>query len=174
MPEPGEDAAILIATSYQTLKRIDQGIQGILITDCTIVILLAGSYIEATQNHIIENTRDMKEILAFPCSKNNSKRNRPSMKYKLAWFDNAFVEESPFSNWKNIHRREIDQKMKERFPGFDDRRRFRNDLTHSKINRAAKSFQTAQKLRQTSQESGSRTFQNHILNGVFSTPTHNV
>ena len=42
MPEVSKDAAILIATSYQALKRVEKGEKSTEIANCVVVILFAG------------------------------------------------------------------------------------------------------------------------------------
>ena len=53
MPEGSLDATILIATSWQALKRAKGGDERTMITNCTIVIVFASFFIEANLNRII-------------------------------------------------------------------------------------------------------------------------
>jgi len=55
MSEGSEDAAILIATSYQALNRAMRTNDDKLITDCTVLVLFAGFYVESTLNHIFKS-----------------------------------------------------------------------------------------------------------------------
>ncbi|MGH9256481.1 MAG: hypothetical protein ACRD3C_18130 [Vicinamibacterales bacterium] len=52
MPEAGRHAPILIATSYQALGRALRDDPRTLTCNCTIVVLFAGFYVEATLNDI--------------------------------------------------------------------------------------------------------------------------
>ena len=54
MSEGSDHAAILIGASYQALDRAIKGNKATLLTDCTVLILFAGFYVEATLNHIFE------------------------------------------------------------------------------------------------------------------------
>jgi hypothetical protein len=153
MSEGSDHAAILIATSYQALNRAVQGNKDTLITDCTVLILFAGFYIEATLNHILESTELQKQMDAFPLRQHShNRRNYPGMKDKLAWFYNEFVEESTASNWDDIRTSGIEAKLRTRFPGFSEIHRFRNDISHGRINETAKSLATAQRLRQQAKD----------------------
>jgi hypothetical protein len=175
MSEGSEDAAILIATSHQALKRIDKGLQDTLITDCTVVILFAGFYVEATLNYILEFTGRKSEMSAFPLAKDKPYgKNQPGMKDKLGWFYNAFVEETPFSNWADLREGGINAKLDEKFPGFDKIHSFRNDISHGRINGAAKSLETTRKLRQQAKDLVTQLYNITALGGVFCTPPHNI
>ena len=151
MSEGSDHAAILIATSYQALNRAIQSNQDMLITDCTVLILFAGFYVEATLNHIFEFID--KDINAFPLHENSTSGKRyPGMQDKLAWFYNEFVEESKASNWSEIRKKDINSKLRTMFPGFSELHRFRNDISHGRINETAKSLTTAQTLRQQAKD----------------------
>jgi hypothetical protein len=151
MSEGSDHAAILIATIYQALNRAIQGNQDMLITDCTVLILFAGFYVEATLNHIFEFID--KDIKAFPLNENtNQGKTHLGMQDKLAWFYNEFVEESKASNWNDLRKKNINAKLRTMFPGFSELHRFRNDITHGRINESAKSLATAQALRQQAKD----------------------
>lgn len=151
MSEGSEHAAILIATSYQALNRAVQGNQDMLITDCTVLILFAGFYVEATLNHIFESTD--KDIRAFPNNETamHGKQNI-GMKDKLAWFYNEFIEDDKATNWSDLRDKGIHAKLGTMFPGFSELHSFRNDISHGRINESAKSLETAQKLRQQAKD----------------------
>jgi hypothetical protein len=147
MAEGSEHATILIATSYQALNRAIQANPETLITDCTVLILFAGFYVEATLNHIFESTN--KNINTFPMSQINSHgKSHPGMKDKLTWFYNEFIEENRATNWNEIRANRIAEKATDIFPGFSELHNFRNDISHGRINESAKSLATAQNLRQ--------------------------
>jgi len=114
--EGSDDAAILIATSFQALRRAAQSNPDTLVTDCTILILFAGYYVEATLNHIFESTEKKKRIEAFPIHKAASHgKTNIGLRDKLAWFYNEFIETNPASNWREINRNGIDNKLEENF-----------------------------------------------------------
>ena len=54
MSELSEDAAILIATSWQAMVRAEGKKPITTITNCTTMILFATFFVEATLNYIIE------------------------------------------------------------------------------------------------------------------------
>jgi hypothetical protein len=151
MPEGNEHAAILIATSYQALNRAIQENPDTLITDCTVLILFAGFYVEATLNHIFKFLD--KDIEAFPYSeKSNRGKKYPGLKDKLAWFYNEFIEENKASNWSELKKRRIYSKTEGMFPGFSEIHKFRNDISHGEINHSAKSLEIAKRLRQQAKD----------------------
>jgi hypothetical protein len=85
MPEGSKDAAILIATSWQALNRANFGNPNTLITDCTVVILFAGFFVEANLNYIIEEMGMTAHMRGF------LKKDYPGIQDKLGWFYNEYV-----------------------------------------------------------------------------------
>jgi hypothetical protein len=151
MSEGSEHAAILIATSYQALNRAIQANPETLITDCTVLILFAGFYVEATLNHIFDSTN--KNIEAFPISQTNPHgKSYPGMKDKLTWFYNEFIEDNRATSWNKIREDRIAEKAINMFPGFSELHDFRNDISHGIVNESAKSLATAQNLRQNAKD----------------------
>ena len=151
MSEGSEHAAILIAASYQALNRAIQDDPRTLVTDCTVVILFAGFYVEATLNHIFDSTG--KKINEFPLNQGTSRgKPHPGMKDKLTWFYNEFVEENRATNWREISDKGITDKAIDRFPDFSELHGFRNDICHGRINELAKSLESAQSLRQKAKD----------------------
>lgn len=86
MPEVSADAAILIATSFQALERAKYDDPNTSLTNCTITILFAGFYIEATLNSIFEYLNLETKLEKFPKPKSN-----PGLHYKIMWFYNEFI-----------------------------------------------------------------------------------
>jgi hypothetical protein len=153
MSEGSEHAAILIATSYQALNRAVRGNPDTLLTDCTVLVLFAGFYIEATLNHIFEQSGKEAELRQFPLSNTISNgKNHPGMQDKLAWFYNEFIEVTKAMNWRDIYGHNIKRKLREKFPGFAEIYAFRNDISHGEINQSAKSLATAKQLRQQAKD----------------------
>ena len=125
MPEATDDAAILIATSWQALNRAENGDERTMICNCTIVIVFACFFIEANLNHIIDimnKTEDMKQFL--------HKRD-PGLQGKLAWFYNCY-DRVP----KTCDKKKLYEELRTRFPGFNEINQFRNDISHGKIVRS--------------------------------------
>lgn len=147
MPEGSKDATILIATSYQALNRaFDSKNEDMLFTNCTVLILFAGFFIEATLNYIFEFLNI--DIEAFPRDEKSGEGVlHPGMQAKLAFFYNEFIKESKSSNWKKLRKKSVYKKISMIFPGFSDLHEFRNDISHGRINESAKSLETALKLR---------------------------
>ncbi len=151
MSEGSEHAAILIAASYQALNRAIQDDPRTLVTDCTVVILFAGFYVEATLNHIFDSAG--KNIHEFPRSPSDSNgKMQPGMKDKLTWFYNEFIEENRATNWQEIRNNRIAEKALGLFPGFGELHDFRNAICHGRINELAKSLESAQTLRQKAKD----------------------
>lgn len=151
MPEGSEHAAILIAVSFQALNRAFDENPDTLLSDCTVLILFAGFYVEATLNHVFESIG--KDIKAFPLSEENAHgKSQPGMQDKLAWFYNEFMEDIKANNWREIREKKIYEKLTTKFPGFSELHAFRNDLSHGKVNETAKSLLTAKRLRQQAKD----------------------
>ena len=151
MFEGSEHAAILIAVSFQALNRAMKGNQDTLLTDCTVLVLFAGLYVEATLNHIFESIG--KDIKEFPISEEKPQgKMQLGLQDKLAWFYNAFIEDPRAANWNEIRKRQINAKLEGMFPGFSELLAFRNDLWLGMINESAKSLITAQRLRQQAKD----------------------
>ncbi len=151
MSEGSEHAAILIAVSFQALNRALKANQDTLLSDCTVLILFAGFYVEATLNHIFESIG--KDIKAFPISEKKPQgKVQFGLQDKLAWFYNEFIEYPKATNWSEIRKKRINKKLATTFPGFSELLAFRNDISHGKINEAAKSLPTAKRLRQQAKD----------------------
>ena len=143
MPEASSDAAILIATSFQALERAKDDDPNTSLTNCTITILFAGFYIEATLNYIFEYLDLETKLKKFPRPKSN-----PGLHHKLTWFYNEFISETKYSNWRDLDKYKAWDSVKKEFPGIEDIKEFRNDISHGKINDSAKSLEKTIKLRQ--------------------------
>jgi hypothetical protein len=150
MPKGDEHAAILIATSFQALNRAVSGKPDTLLTDCTVLVLFAGFYVEATLN---QQSGKEPELRRFPLSKTKTNgKQHFGMQHKLSWFYNEFIDQTKATNWDDIYANDIEAKLREKFPGFAEIYKFRNDISHGKINQSAKSLATAMQLRQQAKE----------------------
>jgi hypothetical protein len=143
LPEAGRHAPILIATSWQALGRAVHEGPDTLICNCTVVVLFAGFYVEASLNHIIHTLRLSGRLRAFA---NGNKY--PGLQDKLAWFYNDFIARAPVSDLRTARSRGIHRKVRSRFPGFAQLYRFRNNIAHGVINRSGRSLSEAERLRQ--------------------------
>jgi len=141
MPEGSKDAAVLIAASWQALNRALGGNKATQLTDCTIVILFAGFFIEANLNYIIEELGERKSMEEFLSMRH------PGLQDKLGWFYNRHVAKAKAANRKQLYARGIAGKLRRRFPGFATLHRFRNDLSHGVLNKTAFSIQSTVNLR---------------------------
>ena len=151
MSEGSEHAAILIAVSFQALNRALKANQDTLLTDSTVLILFAGFYVEATLNHILISIG--KDIKAFPISEKKPQgKVQPGLQDKLAWFYNEFIEDPKATNWNEMRKKRIYNKLATSFLGFSELLAFRNDLSHGIINETAKSLLTARRLRQQAKD----------------------
>ena len=152
--EAGQHAPILIATSWQALGRAVNEGPDTLTCNCTVVVLLAGFYVEANLNHIIRVLRRRTRVNAFM----NGKRH-PGLQDKLAWFYNDFVARTPATDLRAAKRLGVYRKVRRRFPGFAGLYRFRNDISHGVINKNGRSLSDAQRLRQHAKD---------LVNDLFS------
>lgn len=146
MPEGSREAAILIATSWQALNRATQGKEETQLCDCTIVILFAGFFIESNLNDIIDRlgrTSDMKNFL---------KNDYPGLQDKLAWYYNEYVARKKAGSKKAFKNQKTYQKIRQKFPGFAEIYRFRNDISHGVINNVANSLEKTKILRQQAKD----------------------
>jgi hypothetical protein len=141
MPEVSEDATLLIATSWQALKRARSGDDRTMLCNCIVVIVFAAFFIEANLNHIVEALNKEKEMSRFLGNRH------PGLQDKLAWFYNRFVARSKAANRKQMYRNGIERKLRTKFPGFNEIYKFRNDISHGTINRTATNINNAEKLR---------------------------
>ncbi len=148
MPEASEYAAILIATSYQALKRAEAGDKATETTNCIVIILFAAFFIEENLNVIIKKMKKFDEMKIFFGNKKN-----PVMLDKLAWYYNYYVATSKVTSRKELYARDqqgnllIINELDSNFPGFKKIHGFRNDVAHGTINKLAV-IKNAEKLRQ--------------------------
>jgi hypothetical protein len=153
MSEGNDHAAILIATSYQALIRAVDGNPDTLLTDCTVLVLFAGFYVEATLNHIFQQSGKEAELRSFPRSKKYLKgKDHPGMQDKLSWFYNEFIDQTRATNWHDIYANGIEAKLREKFPGFMELHAFRNDISHGEVNQSARDLDIAKQLRQQAKD----------------------
>lgn len=141
MPEGSKDAAILIATSWQALSRANFENPATEFTDCTVVILFAGFFIEANLNYIIEEMRMTSKMKAF------LSKEYPGIQDKLGWFYNEYIARQKAGTRKLLYNQGIKEKIRRKFPGFAKLYRFRNDISHGVINQTANSLQETILLR---------------------------
>ena len=141
MAEGSRQAALLIATSYQALNRALRSTRATRVSDCTVLILFAGFYLEATLNYLIEQTGQTRPMRKF------FKPVHPGLHHKLAWIYNEHVALQKAPTREKLYNSGIDSKLRRRFPGFGPLHRFRNDISHGEINRSARSLARAMKLR---------------------------
>ncbi len=147
MPEASKDAAILIATSYQALKRAENGDKATETTNCVVVILFASFFIEENLNVIIKEMKKLDQMKLFLGGKEHS-----GLLDKMAWYYNSYIASTSAKNRKELFAKDakgklsIIDKLEDRFPGFKDIYEFRNQTAHGKINNLA-NIENADKLR---------------------------
>lgn len=142
MPEGSKDASLLIATSWQALNRAIQGNSDTEICESTIILLFASFFVEANLNYLIEKLhmkKQMREFLGM---------GYPGLQDKLGWYYNEYMAKTKAKSRKELFAKGIKAKLRRRYPGFATIYRFRNDLSHGKINRTARSLNEVLKLRQ--------------------------
>ena len=141
MPEASVDATLLIATSWQALKRVRAGDQRTEICNCSIVIVFAAFFIEANLNHIIHSMNAdaaMRRFLGL---------RHPGLQDKLAWLYNEHVARAKARTRPELYDGGIEQKLQRKFPGFLRIYRFRNDVSHGTIDTSAAKPENAERLR---------------------------
>jgi hypothetical protein len=135
MPEVTPDASLIIAISWQALVRAETRDEQTRISNCTVVIVFAAFFIEATLNHFIEKARG-KEDMSEPPGEHDG------LQKKLGWVYNSFLADEPITDMRLLA-----AKLEEEFPGFEAIRRFRNGVSHGRIDRSATTLENAKGLR---------------------------
>jgi hypothetical protein len=147
VPEGGRDAPILIAISHQALQRqLTVGDPKTQKADCTVVIVFAGFYIEATVDVIVDRLNMKSQMDAF-LNPNNNPHYHAGLQAKLAWFYNEFVATKKAANRNQFSQIRTYDKIRRKFPGLAKLHKFRNDVSHGKIGSPADSLQETQALR---------------------------
>jgi hypothetical protein len=141
MPEGSEDATILIATSWQALKRARSGDERTMLCNCTIVIVFAAFFIEANLNHIVETMNKTTEMSRFLGNR------YAGLQDKLSWFYNCYVARLKALNKRQMFQNGIERKLRRKFPGFNEIYQFRNNISHGTIDRLAANLDNAETLR---------------------------
>ncbi len=144
MPEGSEDATIMIAISWQALKRAENNCDPIPISDYTVAIVFSAFFIEANLNLLIkkmDKTTQMNSFLGNP---------NAGLQDKLAWFYNCFVAKSKAVNRQKMYKNGIVRKLRRKFPGFGEIYDFRNNVSHGKINPKTANLNNAIRLRNQS------------------------
>jgi hypothetical protein len=141
MAEGSREASLLIAISYQALSRALRSGPDTRASDCTVLILFASFYLEATLNYIIEEMGQTTSMRKF------FRPAHPGLHNKLAWIYNEHVARQRATTRNAMYNGNINSKLRRRFPGFAPLIRFRNDISHGQINRSAQSLKRARKLR---------------------------
>jgi hypothetical protein len=144
MPEISKDASILIGISYQALDRAKKGNQLTEISDCTVALLFASFFIEANLNQIIDKLGKEQEMINF------LKKEHPGLQDKMAWFYNSFIAQPKLTSRKGI--KELYEKLKTEFPGFEELYNFRNNISHGIIDRSIANLEDTERLRVLAKE----------------------
>ena len=144
MPEVSDNAAILLATSYQAKRRAELCEGDLRFCNAIVVLIFACFYIEETIDVVIKELDRTKEMEKFT-------NNKPGMLGKFAWFYNNYFLKEPKSNYSNLYggdKQLILDTIESVFPRFKDLYNFRNNISHGKINDLAKNFNDVRNLRQ--------------------------
>ena len=141
MPEGSIDATILLATSWQALKRAKNGDERTMLCNCTVVVVFAAFFIEANLNHIIEQMGKTDEMYLFLSNRN------AGLQHKLAWFYNHFVARQRAATKRAMYQNGIETKLRRKFPGFEEIYNFRNNISHGIIDRHIANLEDAKRLR---------------------------
>ena len=136
MAEINPEASFLIATSWQALKRAETGDERTMMTNCTIIIIFAGFFIEANLNHIIAEMGKAEDVSAFAGGGN------PGLGTKLAWFYKSYISKQDLSTKKQVY-----EAMWQDYPEVEEIIEFRNKVSHGEINRGVADLDDAKRLR---------------------------
>jgi hypothetical protein len=151
MPESSTHASILIAISYQALYRAKHSgkltivPKDALIPDCIVVIILAGFFIEANLNQIIEKIGKNQETIDLIYPRKRGYIDTPSLQKKLAWFYGTYVSQPKITT--NGELKELYKILPEIFSGFDKILKFRNDISHGIVDSSLTNIKDAEILR---------------------------
>jgi len=143
MAEISNNAAILIATSFQALNRAKTDNKTTRLCNCTVTILFASFFIEENLDVIIKKMKKDHEMKTFF---NKKKGEHPGLLDKIAWFYNYFVSKNKANNQNLLLKNKVMGKLEKSFPGFRRIYQFRNDVAHGKINRRI-SLEDTERLR---------------------------
>ena len=110
--------------------------------NCTVVLVFAAFYIEANLTHIIDEMNDIEKMRDF-----FHPTQFPGLKNKLSWFYNKFVEEGKATSKRELYADGFRKNLLERFPGFEEIHRFRNDVAHGVIDKSLANLDDTKRLR---------------------------
>ena len=152
MPEAGEHAPVLIAISHQARER--QAASGDPLTlraNCTIIIVFAAFYIEATVNAIVDQMNLRSKMDSF-LNPDSHKHFHPGIQAKLAWFYNEFVATKKAADKSEFAKMKTYEQLEAKFPGYAEIRDFRDGVSHGKIGPAADDLAKALALREQAKD----------------------
>jgi hypothetical protein len=137
MPEASKSATLLIAVSYQALKRSENHtLAGAEPCDNIVIVLFAGFYIESYLNLIIEKMGKGGELKDFWGS-------NPGLLKKFSWFYNSYFAEKKIDK---ENRKQLFTQMKNLYPELDEILQIRNDICHGRLEKLL-CFEEATRLR---------------------------
>jgi hypothetical protein len=146
MPEASNEAAILIATSFQALNRARDSDETTEICESIIIVVFACFFIEANLNYIIDKMNCREEMKKF-----NPKKD-PGLADKIGWFYDRYCDNSSASSVSGLRDESFKNKLEQKFPGFASIREFRNDIAHGRIPQPKPNLQSAETLRQQAKD----------------------
>jgi len=159
MAEGTKDAMIIITTSWQALRRSEIGLPKTQICDNTVVILFASFFIEANLNYIIQKTKTKHNTNPFL-------KKHPGLQDKLGWFYNEFCASKKAKNRDELFKQGIERKIRRNYPGYASLYKFRNDLSHGKISKCAKSLENTKILRQQAKDIVDKLYLSLLMNKI--------
>jgi len=144
MPEATYDATFLVTISHQAMQRACDGDQLTQPFDCIVVIIFAGFYIEANLNYIIKNIGRNKDLYKY------FNRQNLGLGQKLAWFYNEYIARKKAEKVEDLGKNGLNiyRKMSKKFHGIGEIRRYRNLISHGKVDTIGLNILTADHLRQ--------------------------
>src|SRR3990172_8826933 len=132
MPEVSEDAALLIAASWQAKTRLEEGDEETEVCNSTVVLVFAAFFIEANLASIIRLSNKEGDLAEY-FNPRHPEKARPGLQDKLAWFCGQHEIVPVVPNRDDL--KEVYPLLEARFDGFKEIRDFRNGVSHGHIDR---------------------------------------
>lgn len=178
MPEVSDNAAFLIATSFQAYQRLNTSDFGEKICVSAVTIVFACIYLEQSLD-VIVRTMKVKSKMEREILDGNSRNHQPSLLEKYIWFCNKYLVDDnekvnePFGrddkgNYKYLH------KLDENLPGFNTLRYLRNKITHGKIEKIIPYLDQIKNLRKSAKDIVSKILQKVNLENIQDKNWHEI
>jgi len=149
MSEVSKNAAIFLATSYQALDRAEKTGGAIKFCNSIVTLIFACFYMEETIDIIIETLNKSDEMHKF------LNDDYPGIFKKFAWFFNYYLSDDKKSKDRLLKNQNYSYTMEvinQAFPHFKELYKFRNNISHGKINEIVQNFENVIIFRQAAKD----------------------